>query len=89
MDVHTGCARNSEMTINPERLKRIAAAREMVRNQPPLSDDEDAELTAAALSDPDNPPLTEDWFRDAKPMSDERLARYQGMRRVKRTPVTE
>ncbi|WP_206027018.1 BrnA antitoxin family protein [Jiella endophytica] len=30
----------------------------------PISDDEDAAITAAALSDPDNPPLTdEDWAR--------------------------
>ena len=72
--------------MDPERVRRIAAAREMVRNQPPLSDEEDAELTAAALSDPDNPPHTEKFWRNAKPMSDERLAEYLNMRRVKRIP---
>jgi uncharacterized protein (DUF4415 family) len=52
-----------------------------------MTDDEDAELTAAALSDPDNPPRDEEWFREAKPMPDERLARYRGMRGPQRTPT--
>ena len=52
-----------------------------------MTDEEDAELTAAALADPDNPPLDEQWFREAKPMSDERLARYRGMRGPQRAPV--
>jgi len=68
-------------------MKHIEAAREKARNLPPLSDEEDAALTAAALSDPDNPPLTEEWFRNAKPMSDERLATYRGMRGPQRAPT--
>jgi uncharacterized protein (DUF4415 family) len=32
-------------------------------------DAEDAEITAAALSDPDNPPLGDDFFARAKPLS--------------------
>jgi len=51
-----------------------------------MTDEEDAEIHAAALSDPDNPLLDEDWFRRAKPMSDERLAKYRNMRRVTREP---
>jgi len=31
------------------------------------TDEEDAAITAAALSDPDNPPLDEDWFARARP----------------------
>ena len=73
--------------MDVERIKRIAAARQKARNLPPLSDEEDAELTAAALSDPDNPPLTEKFWANAKPMSDERLARYRGMRGPQRAPV--
>ena len=68
-------------------MKLIEAAREKARNLPPMSDEEDAELTAAALSDPDNPPLTEEWFRKAKPMSDERLAEYVGIRGRQRKPT--
>ena len=49
--------------------------------------EEEAELHAAALADPDNPPLDEQWFREAKPMSDERLARYRGMRGPQRAPT--
>jgi len=31
------------------------------------TDEEDAAITAAALSDPDNPPLDADWFARARP----------------------
>jgi uncharacterized protein (DUF4415 family) len=74
--------------MDPERLKRIAAAKAMARaSAAAMTDEEDAELTAAALSDPDNPPRGEDWFRRAKPMSDERLATYRGMRGPQRAPT--
>ncbi len=73
--------------MEPERLKRIAAAKAKARNLPPLSDEEDAELTAAALADPDNPICDDEWFARAKPMCDERLAEYRNMRRVKRSPA--
>jgi len=32
-----------------------------------VTDEEDAAITAAAMSDPDNPPLDEDWFARARP----------------------
>jgi uncharacterized protein (DUF4415 family) len=31
------------------------------------TDEEDARITAAALTDPDNPPLDDDWFKRARP----------------------
>jgi uncharacterized protein (DUF4415 family) len=34
------------------------------------SDEEDARLTAAALADPDNPPLTKEFWRRARPASE-------------------
>jgi len=68
-------------------LKLIAAAKEKARNMPPLSDEEDAALTAAALSDPDNPPLDDTFWANAKPMSDERLASYRGIRGRQRKPT--
>jgi len=37
--------------------------------------------------DPDNPPLDEKFWARAKPMSDERLARYRGMRGPQRAPT--
>ena len=65
-----------------------AEARELaLKSIETMSDEEDAALTAAALSDPDNPPRGEDWFRRAKPMSDERLASYRGMRGPQRAPT--
>lgn len=73
--------------MDAERLKRIEAAKAKARNLPPLSEKEDAELTAAALADTDNPPLTEKFWQNAKPMSDERLARYRGMRGPQKAPV--
>jgi hypothetical protein len=51
-----------------------------------MTAEEEAGLHAAALADPDNPPLDRQWFREAKPMSEERLAKYRTMRRVKRVP---
>ena len=65
-----------------------AEARERaLRSIETVTDEEEAELHAAALTDPDNPPLTEEWFREAKPMSDERLARYRGMRGPQKSPT--
>ena len=36
----------------------------------PVSDEEDAAITAAALSDPDNPPLTEEQMSRMRPARD-------------------
>lgn len=45
-------------------LHRAEAARKALEYADSMSDEEDARLTAAAESDPDNPPLTEeDWAR--------------------------
>jgi uncharacterized protein (DUF4415 family) len=43
-----------------------------------MTDEEDAAITAAALADPDNPPLTEEFWKNAQPMSPERLRRLRG-----------
>jgi uncharacterized protein (DUF4415 family) len=55
--------------------------------------EEDAAITAAALADPDNPPLTEEFWKRARPMSPERLRRLRGQRGPQRSkplkvPVT-
>jgi len=42
--------------------------------------EEDAAITAAALRDPDNPPLTEEYWKNARPLSPERLRRFRGQR---------
>jgi len=44
------------------------------------TDEEDAAITAAALADPDNPPLTEKFWKNARPLSPERLRRMRGQR---------
>jgi uncharacterized protein (DUF4415 family) len=54
------------------RMARESAAR--------MTDEEDAAITAAALRDPDNPPLTDrDWAR-MRPFSKARLRRLRGQR---------
>jgi uncharacterized protein (DUF4415 family) len=52
-------------------------AREDIEN---TSDEEDAAITAAALADPDNPPLTEEFWQSARPLSPQRLRRLRGQR---------
>jgi uncharacterized protein (DUF4415 family) len=47
--------------------KRRAAARERARNLPPMTDEEDAAITAAALSDPDAQPMTEEELDRMRP----------------------
>ena len=67
--------------MDAERVKLIAAARAKARaSAAAMTDEEDAELTAAANADPDNPIRDEEWFARAKPMSDERLGEYRNMR---------
>jgi uncharacterized protein (DUF4415 family) len=44
------------------------------------SDEEDAAIHAAALRDPDNPPLTDEFWKKARPLSPERLRRMRGQR---------
>jgi uncharacterized protein (DUF4415 family) len=45
-----------------------------------MTDEEDAAITAAALRDPDNPPLTDEFWKKARPLSPERLRRMRGQR---------
>jgi uncharacterized protein (DUF4415 family) len=52
-----------------------------------MTDEEDAEIHAAALSDADAQPLTEEQLRGMRPLTDEELARYRGMRGPQRAPT--
>ena len=45
-----------------------------------MTDEEDAAITAAALRDPDNPPLTGEEWKRFRPISPERLRRLRGQR---------
>src|SRR5215470_11165166 len=58
-----------------EEARRMAL--EDIANTTP---EEDAAITAAALRDPDNPPLTEEYWKNARPLSPERLRRFRGQR---------
>lgn len=56
-------------------------ARRMARESADaMTDEEDAAITAAALRDPDNPPLTDADFARMRPLSAERLRRLRGQR---------
>jgi uncharacterized protein (DUF4415 family) len=44
------------------------------------TDEEDAAIHAAALRDPDNPPLTDEQLAQFRPMDPERLRRWRGQR---------
>ena len=46
---------------------RAEACQKALEYADAMSDEEDARLTAAAESDPDNPPLTEKFWRRARP----------------------
>jgi uncharacterized protein (DUF4415 family) len=55
-----------------------------------MTDEEDARLTAAAEADPDNPPLTEDVLRNARPATETHphiVARYRGQRGPGKVPA--
>jgi uncharacterized protein (DUF4415 family) len=52
-------------------------ARESADN---MTSEEDAAMTAAALRDSDNPPLTDVDFAKMQPLSQERLRRLRGQR---------
>jgi uncharacterized protein (DUF4415 family) len=52
-------------------------ARESADN---MTDEEDAAIRAAALRDPDNPPLNDDDWKRLRPISPERLRRLRGQR---------
>ncbi len=58
-----------------------AEARRMARESADnMTDEEDAAITAAALADPDNPPLTSKFWKKARPLGPERLRRMRGQR---------
>lgn len=67
---------------------RIARERAL-RSIESMTDEEDAKLTAAALADPDNPPLTDTFSRRARRAEDvapEIVARYLARKRGQRGP---
>lgn len=57
--------------LTPEELaeieKRRAAAKERARRLQPLSEEEDAAIVAAAMSDPDAPPMTDEQLARLRP----------------------
>jgi uncharacterized protein (DUF4415 family) len=66
-------------------------ARRMARESADaMSEEEDAAITAAALRDPDNPPLTGEEWKRFRPISPERLRRLCGQRDPQKSkPVKE
>lgn len=55
-----------------------------------ISDEEDAQLTAAALADPDNPPLDDEFFKRARPATQVAPAivrRFRGQRGPQKEPT--
>lgn len=55
-----------------------------------ISDEEDAKLTAAALADPDNPPLDDEFFKRARPMYEvdpDFVRRARGQRGPQKAPT--
>ena len=67
--------------------KWVEARKKALRSIEAMTDEEDTEITAAALSDPDAQPLTEEFFRNARPFTEEEIARYRGMRGPQRAPT--
>jgi len=58
--------------LTPSELAEVEASRREARirvlaSLEAMTDEEDARLTAAAESDPDNPPLTEEFWKRARP----------------------
>lgn len=67
-----GGIRANSAPLTEAELAEVEAARAEARQMAlayadAMSDEEDARLTAAAESDPDNPPLTEEYWRRARP----------------------
>ncbi len=77
----------SKKLTDAGREKWKLAAERAQRSIDAMTDEEDAEIHAAALADPDAQPLTKEWFRTARPFTDEEIARYRGMRGPQRSPV--
>lgn len=71
-----------------ERMRR--ARERALQSAEEMTDEEDAELTAAALRDPDNPPLDAKFWRNARPAIDvhpELVAAYRAGRGPQKTPT--
>jgi uncharacterized protein (DUF4415 family) len=87
-------SRHSKSVFTPEDLatlrRKQRSALEKARRLPKLDDEEEARLQAAALSDPDAPPLTEEElarFRPADQVMPEFVAKV--MRQKRGRPMVE
>jgi uncharacterized protein (DUF4415 family) len=77
-------------TISDNDLRRKRLIERAQADIDSMTDEEDARLTAAAEADPDNPPLTEEFWRNARPASEvhpELVARYRGQRGPGKVPA--
>ena len=66
------------------------ARRKALRQLETMTDEEDAEITAAALRDPDNPPWTDEMWARARPATEampEFIARWRKWRGQQKAPV--
>jgi uncharacterized protein (DUF4415 family) len=66
------------------------ARRKALRQLETMTDEEDAEITAAALRDPDNPPLTEEMWARMRPATEvmpEFIANWRKWRGQQKAPV--
>lgn len=70
--------------------KWAEAKRKALRQLETMTDEEDAEIKAAALRDPDNPPLTEKFWARARPATEampEFIERWRKWRGQQKAPV--
>ena len=70
------------------RLARLRA----LKSAEDMTDEEDARLTAAALADPDNPPIDAKFakgFRPAAEVAPEIVRRYRGQRGAQKAPTKQ
>jgi uncharacterized protein (DUF4415 family) len=70
--------------------KWAEAKRKALRQLETMTDEEDAAITAAALRDPDNPPLTEKFSAHARPAEEakpEFMAAWRKWRGQQKAPV--
>jgi uncharacterized protein (DUF4415 family) len=70
--------------------KWAEAKRKALRQLETMTDEEDAEIRAGALRDPDNPPLTDEFWARARRVEDakpEFIARWRKWRGQQRAPV--
>ena len=68
------------------------ARRKALRQLATMTDEEDAEIRAGALSDPDNPPLTDDMWARMRPATEvvpEIVEAYRRRRGPQKTPIKQ